>query len=70
MAWQEKNQMTTRKNFATLFGEAIGQGAKRAIEAAVAPAEREHAERVKRQRSLLHYIQFKHATILRKLADR
>jgi hypothetical protein len=58
--------MTMPKTFQTVFGEAFN----RALKSAVAPAEREQAERIERQRRLLHYVQVKHTNILRALADR
>jgi hypothetical protein len=64
--------MSMPKPFQTVFGEAFSRGLKGAIEGAAAPAERDEGRevRLKQQRSLLHFIQIKHANILRALADR
>jgi hypothetical protein len=68
--------MTTTKkqfeNFQTKFGDSFSllrEGVTRALEQATS-ARNERLERLDQQRRLLHFIQIKHANILRALADR
>jgi hypothetical protein len=64
----EEMTMSTPKTFQTVFGEAIGQGAKRAIQTAIAPAEREQAERIERQLRLVKDTTRRHTDLLSLLA--